>query len=353
MKLLPLFDPKLFLIYVFLFIFAVLYSYVWHRLYQRSTQSNLLIDTSFLKAIHYPMYGLFILYAIRATIPYIPEWFLIEFELTEQSFVPVFPVGFMILTLWAFNQFLSNIQDRIIAIEKNEPVPNGGAWISACKLGRVVSIMVFALTVLYYFKIPTGQFMAPAAISALALSFASQDVLSNVFGGLVVLCDRPFSVGDFVRIASYEEGTVRYIGWRMTEIQLRNGRILHVPNGLITKSVVTNYTEKTHWFVQKEFGVRYEDFAKSPKIAEALTEWIKNHPYANHRRSSFARVFELEDSSVTIRVRVYLKSSIKTEQWYEFVQDLLLAINDTVKKHKGDFAFPTRTVLLEDKKGKK
>ena len=47
-----------------------------------------------------------------------------------------------------------------------------------------------------------GQILAPTAVGALALSFASKDVLSNVFGGIMVMCDRPFVVGDYVSITS-------------------------------------------------------------------------------------------------------------------------------------------------------
>lgn len=336
-------------IYLGLLAVALIYGYVWQELYERTKRSSLFIDGSFLEALHLPFYFMLILYAIKSSIPYIPSWFFTEFSVTPDSFKPFFPIGFTILALWILNNTLSNIQEHIVAVEKNEEVPNSAAWISACKFGRVILAIIFALMIMYHLKIPMGQFLAPTAVGALAISFASKDVLSNVFGGLMVMCDRPFSEGDYVTIANHDEGTVRYIGWRVTEIQLRNGRILTVPNGIITNSVVTNYSKKTHWFVQKEFGIRYDDFEVSPKIAEELTIWIKEHPQVNRRRVSFAHVFSLDDSSVTIRVRVYLKSSLNTKQWYEFTEELLMEINKTVKKHKADFAFPTRIVLMEKK----
>ena len=162
------------------------------------------------------------------------------------------------------------------------------------------------------------------------------------------MVDKPFSVGDYVKISNYEEGTVRYIGWRITEVQLRNGRILHVPNGVVTTATVTNFSEKTHWYVQKEVGIRYQDIDNAGEVAKKIEDWVKSHSYTNQRRVSFAKLFDLSDSSVVIRVRAYLKSSINTTQWYGFVEEMLLKINEIVKEEGADFAFPTRTVIMEN-----
>lgn len=344
-----LIDVRLLATYSSLIFLGIIYSYAWKKLYTRAIDAQSLVKVSFFEALRSPGYLLLLIYAIDASFPYMPKALMVEFGLTESSFKAFFPISVTVFILWVFNQFLTQIQNRIKALEKSQIVPNAQAWVSACKLGRIISAVIFAFVLMYHLKIPMGQLLAPTAIGALALSFASQDVLSNVFGGLVVLCDRPFSVGDFVQIGSEEVGTVSYIGWRMTEVQLMNGRILHVPNGIITKSVVTNYSDKTHWFVQKEFGLRYQDFEQSAAVAREITEWLRAHKSIHKRKVSFANVFELEESSVVIRVRVYLKSSISTSDWYNFVEELLLTIHTIVKKQDADFAFPTRTVLMDNK----
>lgn len=343
-------NIALIITYLILVGVAVVYGYVWQQLCDKTSKSKSIVGAAFAEALHLPFYFLLIFFAMTASIPHIPDWFYQDFSVTPEIFKPVFPIGLSVWILFVLNSTLSNIQERIIAVEKYEAVPNSQAWISASKFGRVILFIIFVLTIMYNLQIPMAQFAAPTAIAAFAFSFASKDVLSNVFGGLMVMCDRPFSEGDYVTIANYDEGTVRYIGWRVTEIQLRNGRILSVPNGIITNAVVTNYSRKTHWFVQKEFGVRYDDFKQAPKIAAALTEWIKAHPQINQRKVSFAHVFDLNDSSVIIRVRIYLKANLNTTGWYEFVEELLMEINDVVKKHKADFAFPTRTLHMEKSK---
>jgi|GEM_PF-5982755 MscS family membrane protein len=343
-------NLKLVVIYLILLGIAFIYSLLHHYLLKRSKKSQSLLDTAFIQSSHLPFFALLILYTLKLSIPYIPTWFLYENDLGIDSFNLIFPIGFIVISLWFFNGLLSNIQKQILVIEKNEVMPNAAAWISACKLGRVFSASTFLMVLMYQLQIPMAQFLAPTAVGALALSFASKDVLSNVFGGLVVLCDRPFSVGDYVTIANNPEGTVRYIGWRVTEVRLENGRILYVPNGIITNSVVTNYSEKTHWFVQKEFGITYENFESIPDIAKEIEAWIKSHEYTNKRQESFASIFSLDKFCVTVRVRVYLRSNLNDRQWYSFVQSLLLEINTIVKKHQVEFSFPTRTLKMVDKK---
>lgn len=347
---LPELELQLLLAYAILLGIAFIYGIVWHQLYDRAQKTKSILDASFLDALHWPFYGLLLLYAVTISIPYFPIKFFALFRVDASDFDLLFPVGFTTFVLVVFNVFLSNVQNTILEIQKTDPLPNGEAWISACKLGRVISILVFCLVVFNLLEIPMGQFLAPTAVGAFALSFASKDLLSNVFGGVMVMCDQPFAVGSFVKIGNNEEGTVRYIGWRMTQVQLRNGRILHVPNGLIATSVVTNYSEKTHWYIQKEIGLRYKDLEKAALVAKDIEQWLDQHDYVNHRRDNLAKLFDLTDSSVVLRVRVYLKSSISTRQWYEFTEELLLAIQKIVKTHKADFAFPTRTVLLEGKK---
>ena len=341
-------DLELLLTLFGIFAAAVIYRQLWQHLHKRSLKTKSLIDTSLLDAIHGPFYLLLFVLALQAFIPYIPEWVFEKLKHRPSDFDKIFSGAFVVFTLVVFNRFLSNIQQTIIRIEKNEVIPNSQAWVSACKLGRLVSILVFLIVLLSLFNIPMGQILAPTAVGALALSFASKDILSNVFGGLMVMVDKPFIVGNYIKIANYDEGTVRYIGWRITEIQLRNGRILHVPNGVITTATVTNFSEKTHWYIQKEIGLRYQDLSVAADVAKKIEKWVKEHSYANQRRQSFAKLFDLSDSSVVIRVRAYLKSSITTDQWYGFVEDLLLEVNKIVQEHHADFAFPTRTIIMEN-----
>lgn len=340
-------QPALIINLLLIVVLATIYRFVWSHLYKRSINTVSYLDDTFLKAVYLPFYMLLALIAIKMNAIYIPDQYLQEHPQLEPFIGKVFSAGIAAFIVIVINKFLSNIQAKIVQIGKNQVVDNGAAWVSACKLGRMLSVLVFILVAFSLFDIPMAQIAAPSAVGALALSFASKDVLSNMFGGLVVMCDRPFKVGDYVVIGGQDEGTVRYIGWRMTQVNLRNGRILHVPNGVITTSAVTNYSEKTHWFVQKEIGLRYQDMHVASEVARELEGWIQKHSLTNRRQTSFAHVFDFADSSVNIRVRVFLKSTITTKQWYGFIEEMLMFTKDIVSEKGADFAFPTTQVVMD------
>lgn len=228
-----LLSPGLLSVTASFVILMLAYTVAWRRAFSHASEFQTIWFSSFMYALRFPGYLTIIVVWLYQVLHIFSEPLLKLFDQFGSILKLMLPVSFSLLIFIIFNKFLSNIQAQIVRIEKNQPFPNSAALITACKLGRLVSGLVFLIVVLYAFEIPMGQILAPTAVGALALSFASKDVLSNVFGGIMVMCDRPFVVGDYVSIRPGEEGTVRYVGWRVTEIQLQNGRILHVPNGLL------------------------------------------------------------------------------------------------------------------------
>ncbi|HEX7120641.1 MAG TPA: mechanosensitive ion channel domain-containing protein [Longimicrobiales bacterium] len=81
--------------------------------------------------------------------------------------------------------------------------------------------------------------LAFSATAGVGIGFAAQDVLKNIFGGLVIVVDRPFQVGDLVDIAGYH-GEVVGIGLRATRIRTREDAIISVPNAEVMSQPVRN-----------------------------------------------------------------------------------------------------------------
>ncbi len=71
---------------------------------------------------------------------------------------------------------------------------------------------------------------------------ALQDTLANLFAGVHLLADRPIRVGDYVKVADNAEGFVVDIGWRATRIRSLSNTIIVVPNQMVSRATITNYT---------------------------------------------------------------------------------------------------------------
>jgi small-conductance mechanosensitive channel/CRP-like cAMP-binding protein len=87
-----------------------------------------------------------------------------------------------------------------------------------------------------------STFLTASAIAAAAVGFALQDTLGNAFSGLAIQIDKPFRVGHWITIGNYE-GAVAEVTWRATKIRTKAGNLVVVPNNVMAKEVISNYSE--------------------------------------------------------------------------------------------------------------
>ncbi|MBL7964994.1 MAG: mechanosensitive ion channel family protein [Flavobacteriales bacterium] len=118
-----------------------------------------------------------------------------------------------------------------------------------------------------------GALLAGLGIGGLALAMAAKDTVSNIFGGITVFADKPFRLGDRVRLGGYD-GFVQEVGIRSTRIRTLEGPVVVVPNHQFTDSIVENVTEEPSRRVRHELGVLYETPAEKVEKALAILKAI-------------------------------------------------------------------------------
>lgn len=104
---------------------------------------------------------------------------------------------------------------------------------------NVFVVLVGALFVLSNLDVDVGALIAGLGIGGLAVALAAQDTIKNLLGGLTVLADRPFQVGDWIVVGEVE-GTVEKIGFRSMRVRTFKDSLVTVPNGQLTDHVVDN-----------------------------------------------------------------------------------------------------------------
>ena len=110
------------------------------------------------------------------------------------------------------------------------------------KRGLVVTWLVITLVVvLGILGVNPAGLLAVAGAVGLAFSLAVQDILRNFFSGIYLLLERPFRVGDTIRVKD-QEGVVENVGVRTTQLRTRENVQVLVPNALVFAEVVTNHT---------------------------------------------------------------------------------------------------------------
>lgn len=102
-----------------------------------------------------------------------------------------------------------------------------------------------------------GALLAGIGIGGLAMALAAQETVANIFGGITIYADKPFRVGDRVRVDGYD-GTVAEVGIRSTRIDSLEGPVVVIPNKKFTESIVENVTHEPSRKVRHELGLIYE-----------------------------------------------------------------------------------------------
>jgi CRP-like cAMP-binding protein len=162
--------------------------------------------------------------------------------------------------------------------------------------------------------------LATTAVGAVVIGFALQDTLGNLFSGLAIQIEKPFRVGHWVTIGGMD-GLVSEVTWRATKIRTKAGNFVVVPNSVVAKETITNYSEPTHdTRLEVEVGAGYDTPPNDVKavIARAL----RDEPLLTHAHQPEILIADFAASAVTYRVRVWTK---------DFAADML--VRDRVRSH--------------------
>jgi small-conductance mechanosensitive channel/CRP-like cAMP-binding protein len=169
------------------------------------------------------------------------------------------------------------------------------------------------------------QLLTTSAVGAVVVGFALQDTLGNLFSGLAIQIEKPFRVGHWVQIGD-REGQVQEITWRATKLRTKAGQFLIVPNSLISKEAVLNYSEPTiPTRIEVEVGASYgvppndvkramhEAMVNSPLVMRAPEPQVVIKGFGASSVDYVAQ-FWIEDYAVDKTAR----DQVRTNIWYTF-----------------------------------
>jgi MscS family membrane protein len=108
---------------------------------------------------------------------------------------------------------------------------------------KVVIICIVAIMILSDFGFNVMGLVAGLGIGGLAFAFAAKDLVSNIFGGVSVIADKPFKIGDMVKFDN-RQGIVREIGIRTTRLETVDGTTLIIPNAKFTDGIIENLSAR-------------------------------------------------------------------------------------------------------------
>ena len=128
-------------------------------------------------------------------------------------------------------------------------------------------------TVMDVLGCPMQSILAIGGVSGFAIGLASKDVISNFFGGLMLVVLQPFRPGDKI-VCDKFVGVVQRIGWYQCDLLKDNRTLQYVPNQIFVSQIVTNISRRTHDYFESTVTLHYDDVAKVPAVLAAIKEKI-------------------------------------------------------------------------------
>lgn len=196
------------------------------------------------------------------------------------------------------------------------------------------------------FHLNVGSLIAGLGIGGLAIALAAKDTLENLFGSFTIFLDKPFIIGDLVKVGEIT-GTVEKIGFRSTRLRTFEKSYVTIPNKKMVDAELDNLTMRTSMRVQFPIGLRYDTAPSTIKnIISGVTQHLKSHPKVDE--DFVVRLSSLGESSLQIFTLYY----VETADWNEYMnirEDINFLIMETVHSQGAEFARPGSSIWIEKK----
>ena len=213
------------------------------------------------------------------------------------------------------------------------------------KVYKVLIVVLGVMTMAQESGLPVGSIVASAGLVGLTISLAAQDSAKNLFSGLVILLDRPFSIGDWISVGDVS-GEVVDINFRSTKVRALDNSVYILTNSTVSSATINNGTLRNKRLYRFTLGVTYD--TTRPQLEQLMTDltaMLKASPYT-YEDSVLVKLSGFGASSIDLLVSAYLRTADMT-RFLQMQNDLNLDLMDVMQKNGVDFAFPSTTVYLE------
>jgi len=194
---------------------------------------------------------------------------------------------------------------------------------------------------------PTTIF-AGLGLGGLAFALAGRDVVANVFGSFTILLDRPFQIGDWVKIGDID-GSVESVGIRSTRVRTFYNSLITVPNSELVNATVDNMGARRYRRIKTTLSIAYDTPPETIEaFCEGIRELIRRHPYT---RKDYFHVYFNQFAAASLEILLYC--FVETPDWGTELRERHRLFSDIVRVAQRlgvEFAFPTQTLYMRQEK---
>ena len=193
-----------------------------------------------------------------------------------------------------------------------------------------------------------NELLTPSAVGALVVGLALQDTLGNLFSGLALQIEKPILVGNWVKVGE-TEGIVREVTWRATKIRTKAGHLCVVPNTVIARDTIINYSHPSP-VIRREVTIGFGYEAPPNKVKQCVIDTLADVPDVLRKPAPTLILEKYNDFSVDYRIRFWIKDFSRCERILDGFTSLLYY---TMKREGLTIPFPIQNLYLHQEQDNK
>lgn len=181
-----------------------------------------------------------------------------------------------------------------------------------------------------------GSLMAGAGVTAIILGLAFKDIAENFLAGFILAINRPFSLNDIIEVEKYK-GTVTYMDIRFTRMRMPDGRDVFIPNSMLVKNILTNYTRDG--LIREEFTLGLDTTTDVSRVRNFVLAHLDKDNQVLKSPSPNVLVTQMGNFTVDVRVLFWINA-------YEFAEEP--NVNNTVETVRSRIIHEVKDLLLRE-----
>lgn len=219
----------------------------------------------------------------------------------------------------------------------------------------LVKLLQFILIVLGFgavaqiWGIAIAPLIAGLGVFGIAVGLGAQDLFKNLIAGILIMSEKRFHPGEWIKVDGVVEGTVEKINFRSTLVRRFDKSPVFVPNSKLSDNPVTNFSRMSHRRIKWVLGVEYRTSVEQLKyIRDEIEAWLWNDDrFAKPPETAlFVRVDRFNDSSIDFLIYCFTHST-NWGEWLEIKEEFAVACYEIIERAGTGFAFPSRTVYMQ------
>lgn len=273
-------------------------------------------------------------------------WVAIHRLVAPDSFIKTIDTAYRILVVLNITWFFARLVNSLIEVYWVEKQNNQHGSKMTPVIRRTLLVVVWVIGVVMALSnvgINISALLGTLGIGGIAFALAAQDTIKNIFGAFTIFTDKPFAIGDTVRIDSFE-GTIIDVGARSTKMMDYNKRIVTFPNYKITDTSIVNISAEPMRRVVMKIGLTYDTTPEKMKEAMSILTAIPSKVSSISPDGLTVNFSDFADSALILTFIYFIK---KGEDIGKSSSNANIEILTAFNEAGLNFAFPTQTLIME------